>query len=72
MSKPLTKDAPTSIGSAQMRNKSQQKEWIAMKIVMVCLLGWVLSVGVGAESVIEGQVRLASGEAAVGGTGAGG
>ena len=37
-----------------------------MKIAMVCLLGWVLSVGVGAESVIEGRVRLASGEAAVG------
>ena len=37
-----------------------------MKIAMVCLLGWVLSVGVGAEPVIEGRVRLASGEAAVG------
>ena len=38
-----------------------------MKIVMACLVGLVLSVGiVWAEPVVEGRVRLASGEAAVG------
>ena len=38
-----------------------------MKIVMACLVGLVLSVGiVWAEPVVEGRVRLSSGEAAVG------
>ena len=38
-----------------------------MKIAMACLVGLVLSVGiVGAEPVVEGRVRLSSGEAAVG------
>ena len=37
-----------------------------MRIVMVCLVGLVLSVGVGAEPVVEGRVRLVSGDAVVG------
>ena len=37
-----------------------------MKIVMACFVGWLLSVGVEAESVVEGQVRLAAGETAAG------
>ena len=37
-----------------------------MKVAMVCLVGLVLSGGVGAEPVVEGRVRLGSGEAAVG------
>ena len=34
-----------------------------MKAVIGCLIGLVFSVGVSAESVLEGRVRLASGEA---------
>ena len=37
-----------------------------MRIVMVCLVGLVLSVGAGAEPVVEGRVRLVSGDAVVG------
>ena len=37
-----------------------------MRIAMVCLVGLVLSVGVGAEPVVEGRVRLVSGDAVVG------
>ena len=37
-----------------------------MKIVMACFVGWLLSVGAGAEPVVEGQVRLASGAPASG------
>ena len=37
-----------------------------MKIVMAGLIGWVLSVGAGAEPAVEGRVRLASGGPAAG------
>ena len=37
-----------------------------MKIVMACFVGWLLSVGAGAEPVVAGQVRLAAGEPAAG------
>lgn len=37
-----------------------------MKIVVACFVGLVLSVGVGAEPVVEGRVRLASGQPVAG------
>ena len=37
-----------------------------MKIVVACLVGLLWSVGVGAEPVVEGRVRLASGAPAIG------
>ena len=37
-----------------------------MKIIIACFVGVLLSVGVGAETVVEGRVRLASGEPAAG------